>query len=144
MLWFTIKNDVNGWMCAFVVEQIECIWRRLQNEMLNALKCSSSSEAAKRLLCDYESVCVSLDFKNYRRCYRTSFKYLNVHFCVNGGCIFTQIQTRPRHRSIIYNRFVVVVSHSLLQLFFCTFQREFFIFVTHRSKQTKSQTEEKQ
>lgn len=40
-------------------------------------------------------VCVFVwAFKNYRCCYRTSFEYSNVHYCVNGGCIFTQIQRR--------------------------------------------------
>lgn len=61
-------------------------------------------------------------FKNYRCCYRTSFKYLNVHLCVNGGCIFTHTNTNANNHNIhIYDSdfIVVVVTVAVATWFLC-------------------------
>lgn len=70
-------------------------------------------------------------------------KHLNVHFSVNGGCIFTQIQSHQSgtHSISIYDRFFVVFVVAVATSFSCISTG--ILYFRNRPQQQRRETREK-
>lgn len=70
-------------------------------------------------------------------------KHLNVHFSVNGGCIFTQIQSHQSgtHSISIYDRFFVVFVVAVATSFSCISTG--ILYFRNRPQRQRRETREK-